>query len=53
VASDPMQQFEIVEKQSLFEIAGQSISWTNSSFWMVFSAILSSLHYSSSFSPQT
>jgi len=40
VASDPMQQFEIVEKQPLFEIAGHSISWTNSSFWMVVSALL-------------
>lgn len=40
MASDPMKQFEIVEKQPLFEIAGQSVSWTNSSFWMVVSAIV-------------
>lgn len=40
MASDPMQQFEIKEKAELFEIFGQSISWTNSAFWMVVSAVL-------------
>ena len=40
MANDPMKQFEIVEKAELFEIAGQTVSWTNSSFWMVVSAIL-------------
>jgi len=39
VANDPMKQFEIVESAELFQIAGHTISWTNSSFWMVVSAI--------------
>ena len=40
MANDPMEQFQIKEKAELFEIAGQTISWTNSSFWMVISVIL-------------
>lgn len=40
MASDPMEQFQIKEKAELFEIFGQSISWTNSAFWMVISAIV-------------
>jgi len=40
VASDPLQQFEIKEVAELFKIGGQSISWTNSAFWMVVSAVL-------------
>jgi len=40
VTSDPMQQFQIKEKAELFEIFGHTISWTNSAFWMVVSAIL-------------
>lgn len=40
MASGPMEQFEIKEKAELFEIGGQAISWTNSAFWMVISAIL-------------
>lgn len=40
MANDPMEQFQIKEKAELFEIAGQSISWTNSSFWMVIAAVL-------------
>ena len=35
-----MEQFQIKEKAELFEIAGQTISWTNSSFWMVISAVV-------------
>ncbi len=40
MANDPMEQFQIKEKAELFEIAGQTISWTNSSFWMVISAVV-------------
>ena len=40
MTSDPMQQFQIKEKAELFEIFGHTISWTNSAFWMVVSAIL-------------
>lgn len=40
MANDPMEQFQIKEKAELFEIFGQSISWTNSSLWMVISAVL-------------
>lgn len=40
MANDPMEQFQIKEKAELFEIFGQAISWTNSSFWMVVSAVL-------------
>ena len=40
MANDPMEQFQIKEKAELFEIAGQSISWTNSSMWMVISAAI-------------
>jgi len=40
VASDPLQQFEIKEVAELFQIGGQTISWTNSAFWMVISAVL-------------
>ncbi|WP_427454763.1 F0F1 ATP synthase subunit A [Litorimonas sp. WD9-15] len=35
-----MQQFEIKEKASLFEIAGQTISFSNSALWMIVSGIL-------------
>ena len=35
-----MEQFQIKEKAELFEIFGHSITWTNSAFWMVISAIL-------------
>jgi len=35
-----MKQFEIKEVAELFQIGGQTISWTNSAFWMVVSAIL-------------
>ena len=35
-----MEQFQIKQKAELFEIAGQTISWTNSSFWMVISAVV-------------
>jgi len=40
VANDPMEQFQIKEKAELFEIFGHSITWTNSAFWMVISAVL-------------
>ncbi len=40
MANDPMEQFQIKEKAELFEIFGQTISWTNSSFWMVAAAVL-------------
>ena len=40
MANDPMEQFQIKEKAELFEIFGHSITWTNSAFWMVISAIL-------------
>ncbi len=40
MATDPMQQFEIKEKASLFEIAGQTISFSNSALWMIVSGIL-------------
>lgn len=40
MASDPMEQFQIKEKAELFEIAGQTITWTNSAFWMVMAAVL-------------
>lgn len=40
MASDPMEQFKIKEQAELFEIGGQTITWTNSAFWMVISAIL-------------
>jgi len=40
VASDPMEQFKIKEIAELFQIGGQTISWTNSAFWMVVSAVL-------------
>ena len=40
MASDPLQQFEIKEVAELFQIGGQTISWTNSAFWMVVSAVL-------------
>ena len=35
-----MEQFQIKEKAELFEIFGHSITWTNSAFWMVISAVL-------------
>ena len=40
MASDPMQQFQIKDKAELFEIAGFSITWTNSAFWMVMAVVL-------------
>ena len=40
MATDPMQQFEIKEKAELFEIAGQSITFSNSALWMIVSGIL-------------
>lgn len=40
MASGPMEQFEIDRQVDLFEIAGQTVSWTNSAFWMVASVIL-------------
>lgn len=40
MASGPMEQFEIKRSADLFEIAGQTVSWTNSSLWMVVSVIL-------------
>ncbi len=40
MASDPMGQFEIKEVTELFQIGGQTVSWTNSAFWMVISAVL-------------
>ena len=40
MANDPMEQFQIKEKAELFEIAGQSITWNNSAFWMIVSAVL-------------
>ncbi|MEP3654018.1 MAG: F0F1 ATP synthase subunit A [Litorimonas sp.] len=40
MASDPMEQFKIKEIAELFQIGGQTISWTNSAFWMVVSAVL-------------
>jgi F-type H+-transporting ATPase subunit a len=36
----PMEQFKIESEADLFEIAGQTVSWTNSSFWMVVSVVL-------------
>ena len=36
----PMEQFKIEKEADLFEIAGQTVSWTNSSFWMVVSVVL-------------
>jgi len=35
-----MEQFKIEKEADLFEIAGQTVSWTNSSFWMVVSVVL-------------
>jgi len=35
VANDPMKQFEIKKILELPQIAGQDISFTNSSLWMV------------------
>lgn len=40
MATDPMQQFEIKEKADLFEIAGQTITFSNSAMWMVISGVL-------------
>ena len=40
MANDPMGQFKIKEIAELFQIGGQTISWTNSAFWMVVTAIL-------------
>lgn len=40
MASGPMEQFQIDRQVDLFEIAGQTISWTNSAFWMVVSIVL-------------
>ncbi|MGB6228568.1 MAG: F0F1 ATP synthase subunit A [Litorimonas sp.] len=40
MASGPMEQFEITEHRELFEIAGQTVSWTNSAFWMVMSCVI-------------
>ena len=40
MASDPMEQFKIKDVKELFDIGGQTISWTNSAFWMVLSAVL-------------
>ncbi|GHA82906.1 ATP synthase subunit a [Algimonas arctica] len=40
MASGPMEQFKIEREADLFEIAGQTVSWTNSSFWMVVSVVL-------------
>lgn len=39
MASDPMEQFKIKPSVDLFEIAGQQISWTNSSFYMVLAVV--------------
>ncbi|GLQ19337.1 F0F1 ATP synthase subunit A [Algimonas porphyrae] len=39
MASGPMEQFEIDRQVDLFEIAGQTVSWTNSAFWMVASVV--------------
>ncbi|MGJ8559772.1 MAG: F0F1 ATP synthase subunit A [Litorimonas sp.] len=40
MASGPMEQFKIEREADLFEIAGQTVSWTNSSLWMVVSVVL-------------
>lgn len=40
MASGPMEQFQIKREADLFEIAGQTVSWTNSSLWMVVSVVL-------------
>lgn len=40
MASGPMEQFQIEREADLFEIAGQTVSWTNSSLWMVVSVVL-------------
>lgn len=40
MASGPMEQFQIERGADLFEIAGQTVSWTNSSLWMVVSVVL-------------
>lgn len=40
MATDPMQQFEIKEKGDLFEIAGQTISFSNSALWMIVCGVL-------------
>ena len=39
MASGPMEQFQIDHQVDLFEIAGQTVSWTNSAFWMVASVL--------------
>ena len=39
MASGPMGQFQIDHQVDLFEIAGQTVSWTNSAFWMVASVL--------------
>ncbi len=39
MASGPMEQFQIDRQVDLFEIAGQTVSWTNSAFWMVASVL--------------
>lgn len=40
MASSPMDQFRIDSEATLFEIAGQPITWNNSAFWMVVSVAL-------------
>jgi len=40
VANDPMKQFEIKKILELPQIAGQDISFTNSSLWMVVGILL-------------
>lgn len=40
MASGPMEQFQIKPEADLFELFGQTVSWTNSSFWMVTSVVL-------------
>ena len=40
MASGPMEQFQIKREADLFELFGQTVSWTNSAFWMVLSVVL-------------
>lgn len=40
MASGPMEQFQIKPEADLFELFGQTVSWTNSAFWMVMSVVL-------------
>ena len=43
MAKSPLEQFAVYEKAPLFELAGQTISWTNHSTWMVIATFCAAL----------